>query len=109
MFFRNLLSSKPINKNKLLDQNSEPENRLVTCMMSYVRFTDSVCPCVCTDLKLGYKMECMHTRSARIRALAGVPTPTAISFTPAESNLSFVSLRTEANSQLHGGIIRADS
>jgi len=32
-----------------------------------------------------------------------VPTPTAISFTPAESNLSFVSLKTAANSQLCGG------
>ena len=44
MFVRSLLSSKPINKNnKLFGQNSEPENRLVTCMMSYVRFSVSVC------------------------------------------------------------------
>ena len=48
-------------------------------------------------------MRHIHTRSARIRALAEVPTPTAISFTPAESNLSFVSLKTAANSQLCGG------
>lgn len=42
----------------------------------------------------------MSTRSARIRALSGVPTPTAISLTPAESNLGFASFRTEASSQL---------
>lgn len=41
-----------------------------------------------------------NTRSARIRALSGVPTPTAISFTPADSNLSLDSFRAEASSQL---------
>lgn len=41
------------------------------------------------------------TRSASIRALLGAPTPTATSFTPAESNLAFDSLRVEASSQLY--------
>lgn len=41
------------------------------------------------------------TRSASIRALLGVPTPTAISFTPAASSLAFASFRVEASSQLH--------
>jgi hypothetical protein len=55
------------------------------------------------DLKLvRLQNEHILTRSATIRALAGVPTPTAMSFTPAESNLSLVSLKTEANSQLGG-------
>lgn len=40
------------------------------------------------------------TRSARMRALLGVPTPTAISFTPAESSLGLISFRAEASSQL---------
>lgn len=40
------------------------------------------------------------TRSARIRALLGVPTPTAINFTPAESNLGLDSFKAAANSQL---------
>lgn len=40
------------------------------------------------------------TLSARIRALLGVPTATAINFTPAESNLDFESFRVEASSQL---------
>lgn len=40
------------------------------------------------------------TRSARIRALLEVPIPTAISLTPAESNLALDSFKVEANSQL---------
>lgn len=36
-----------------------------------------------------------------MRALLGVPTPMAISFTPAESNLAFDSFNAEASSQLH--------
>jgi len=40
------------------------------------------------------------TLSARTRALLGGPTPTAISFTPAESNLAFDSFKAKANSQL---------
>jgi len=46
-------------------------------------------------------------RSARIRALAEVPTPTAISFTPAESNLSFVSLKTMDGSGSGSGRVSA--
>ena len=41
-----------------------------------------------------------HTRSARMRAFSGVPTPMAISLAPAESNFAMESLRTEASSQL---------
>jgi len=45
--------------------------------------------------------ECKEiTRSARIRALLGVPTPTAISLIPAESNLALDSFKADANSQL---------
>lgn len=40
------------------------------------------------------------TLSASIRALSGAPTPTAISLTPAESNLALDSFKVEANSQL---------
>lgn len=40
------------------------------------------------------------TRSARMRALFGVPTPMAISFTPDESNLALDSFKVEASSQL---------
>jgi len=40
------------------------------------------------------------TRLASMRALSGVPIPTAISLTPAESNLALDSFKAEANSQL---------
>lgn len=42
----------------------------------------------------------ISTRSARIRALFGVPMPTAISLTPDESNLALASFKVEASSQL---------
>ena len=42
----------------------------------------------------------IDTRSARIRALFGVPMPTAISLTPDESNLALDSFKVEASSQL---------
>ncbi len=41
-----------------------------------------------------------QTRSASIRALSGVPTPTATNFTPAASNFGLHSFRVEASSQL---------
>lgn len=40
------------------------------------------------------------TRSASKRALLGVPTPIAISLTPADSNLAFASFNSKASSQL---------
>jgi len=40
------------------------------------------------------------TLLASMRALVGVPIPTAISLTPAESNLALDSFKAEANSQL---------
>lgn len=51
-------------------------------------------------LKKKYKTSKIITRSARMRALSGVPTPTAISLIPAESNLGIESFKTEASSQL---------
>jgi hypothetical protein len=45
-------------------------------------------------------MEKSYTRVASIRALSGVPTPTAINLTPAASNLGLASFKAVASSQL---------
>ena len=41
-----------------------------------------------------------HTRSVRVRALLGVPTPIAINLTPIESKVGFASYKTEESFQL---------